>query len=172
SVSAGRGPAVDHVQADATAGCREDLQNGVAPILSVRNDELWPPDHRLVNPGLTVDLGERCTGRAVVSLRVFSDEPDNGTGDGDTPIDAQIAPPDLLLREERSGTGDGRVYLVEATASYAGATSARCTTVVVPKSQTRKDRDGAQAQAQAARAHCGTMPPGFHEATEGVLIGA
>ena len=142
--------------------------------MRVAKKELWPPDHRLVNVGLRVDVGEACCGRAAVSLAVFSDEPADGLGDGDTPIDARIAAPDLYLRQERSGQGDGRVYLIAATATYQGVSSTRCTTVVVPKSNSKRDRDRVQRQACAARDFCGVAggPPGFRLIGSGPLDGA
>jgi hypothetical protein len=117
-------------------------------------------------------VGEACCGRAAVSLAVFSDEPADGLGDGDTPIDARISAPDLYLRQERSGHGDGRVYLIAATATYEGVSSTRCTTVVVPKSQSERDRESAKRQACAARAFCGVAdgPPGFHLVGSGPLV--
>ena len=47
----------------------------------------------------------------------MSDEPDNGPGDGNTDNDIQEADPgtddrNFLLRSERSGNGDGRVYTI------------------------------------------------------------
>ena len=41
---------------------------------------------------------------------VTQDEPVNGLGDGDTGPDAVTLSDGILLRAERSGTGDGRVY--------------------------------------------------------------
>ena len=142
--------------------------------MHVAKKELWPPDHRLVNVGLRVDVGEACCGRAAVSLAVYSDEPADGLGDGDTPVDARIAAPDLYLRQERSGQGDGRVYLIAATATHQGVSSTRCTTVVVPKSNSKRDRDRVKRQACAARAFCGVAggPPGFHLVGSGSLVGA
>ena len=49
---------------------------------------------------------------------VTQDEPTNGLGDGDTPIDATVqvnaatVDDSVLLRSERSGNGNGRVYHV------------------------------------------------------------
>ena len=137
--------------------CRDNVKDGKVPGTSVAKRELWPADHKLVNVGLRIDLGEACCGKAGVTVAVYSDEPADGTGSGDQPIDAVIAAPDLYLREERSGSGNGRVYLIAATATYDGISSTRCTTVVVPKSQRQRDRDSAKRQACAARAYCGLI---------------
>lgn len=62
---------------------------------------------------------------------VASDEPINGTGDGDTAPDWTIgAPRTLSLRAERAGTGDGRVYTITITAKDAANNTATATTAV------------------------------------------
>jgi hypothetical protein len=48
---------------------------------------------------------------------ITQDEPTNGPGDGDTSPDARILGEKVLLRAERSGTGNGRVYRINFTAS-------------------------------------------------------
>ena len=71
---------------------------------------------------------------------VTQDEPVNGLGDGDTSPDAvlqgQGAP--VLLRAERAGSGNGRVYQVEFTAAYQSGESCDGTVrVEVPHSRGR-----------------------------------
>ncbi len=89
---------------------------------------LWPPDHKmalihilgLVNPNndpVTIDYG-------------YQDEPTNGLGDGDTPIDAIISGDSVQLRAERSGNGNGRVYTFAYTVNDGnGGTNYIVTTV-------------------------------------------
>lgn len=81
-------------------------------------DSLWPPQHNLVNVeilGITDPDGD------VLSITVdsvFQDEPTNGLGDGDTSPDASgIGTGIVMVRSERSGTGNGRVYHVNFTAN-------------------------------------------------------
>ena len=88
--------------------------NAAAPSIAL----LWPPDHRMVSiriVGLTDPAGVPPT---ITITTVTSDEPTNSQGDGDTAIDAVIqSNGSVLLRSERSGNGDGRVYTVTYTAT-------------------------------------------------------
>ncbi len=94
---------------------------------------LWPPDHKMalvhilsvVNPNndpVTIDT-------------VTQDEPTNGLGDGDTPIDAIISGDSATVRAERSGNGNGRVYHVCFTVHDPEHDAQGCVTVAVPKSK-------------------------------------
>jgi HYR domain len=90
---------------------------------SVSPDRLWPPNHKLVDIAASVVVADVCNpSPTFVLTSVTSNEPDNGTGDGDTVGDIQDATlntPDVAfkLRAERSGNGSGRVYTVKYTAS-------------------------------------------------------
>lgn len=67
---------------------------------------------------------------------VTQDEPTNGLGDGDTAIDAVIKSDGrVLLRAERSGTGNGRVYRIHFTATNAAGSASGSVKVYVPKSK-------------------------------------
>ncbi|MBI4528657.1 MAG: tandem-95 repeat protein [Deltaproteobacteria bacterium] len=74
--------------------------------------KLWPPDHKLISLGINQVTDPDNDGVVINISRVTQDEPVNGLGDGDTGPDAVIQGNKALLRAERSGTGNGRVYRV------------------------------------------------------------
>jgi hypothetical protein len=103
---------------------------------------LWPPDHKLVPITATITVTDICDPNPTVKLiSITSNEPDNGLGDGDTAGDIQGADfgkddRTFMLRAERSGNGNGRIYTVTYQATDAsGNTTTKTATVIVPKSQ-------------------------------------
>ena len=112
---------------------------------SVAVGTLWSPNNKLTDVGLTVTATDN-SGSATTTVTVYSDEDDGATSD---------ASGMLLLRAERSGTGDGRFYLIKVTATDPyGNTSSTCLTVLVPKSQSAAHVASVQAQASAAQSQC------------------
>ena len=95
---------------------------------------LWPPDHRLVPVHIlgVVDPDQPPYNATITINSITQDEPTNGLGDGDTPIDAIISGDSVLLRAERSGKGDGRVYHVCFTAADPEGSVSGCVDVIVP----------------------------------------
>src|SRR5262245_27683322 len=156
------------------ASCPDSLRSGAFPMASVAQGELWPANHGLVDVGLRVNAGPFCAGVALRRVAIYSNEPDDAIGDGATINDAQLDTPDLYLRAERQGVSDGRVYLIEATVSDSGVTGRACTAVVVPKSQSKKNRDALRAQATAAVLTCEASgpPDSFVPLAEGLLDAA
>ncbi len=77
---------------------------------------LWPPDHKMIQLHI-LGVTDAQSNATITITKVTQDEPTNGLGDGDTPIDAIISGDSVLLRSERSGKGNGRVYWVYFTAS-------------------------------------------------------
>jgi hypothetical protein len=145
---------------------------------SVANSSLWPPNHNLVNVGLTVAATDNCPGQVSIGVQVFSDEGDTApTGEGNFSPDAKdIAPGTLRLRQERNGAADGRVYLVVTSATdTSGNVGFDCCTVVVPHDQSAASVASVNAQAASAQAFCsahsGAPPAGFVPVGGGPVIG-
>ncbi len=108
-----------------------------APVLEVLTDRsiLWPPNHKLVSVAVSTRVVDACVDSTEVKLlSVTSNEPDNGTGDGSTSGDIVISSPTtVLLRAERSGNGDGRIYTISyQAADAAGNTTVSSAQVLVP----------------------------------------
>ena len=103
--------------------------------------KLWPPNHRL-EPifirGFRGDDDDDCHNPTTITiLSVTQDEPIRGLGDGDTGPDAVIIGPVVLLRAERAGNGNGRVYTINFRATNAGGSCNGSVKVTVPKSEGR-----------------------------------
>ncbi len=94
---------------------------------------LWPPNHQMVAVGIT-GVSDPDNNATITITGVTQDEPTNGLGDGDTAIDAVIDGGTVLLRAERSGKGDGRVYRISFTASDLEGSASGTVKVCVPHS--------------------------------------
>ena len=92
------------------------------------------PNHKMFHVFADYSASD-VSGAPVCALAVTSNEPINGTGDGDTAPDWLILDAHhLQLRAERAGSGSGRVYTITATCTDAfGNATAAATTVAVPK---------------------------------------
>jgi hypothetical protein len=103
--------------------------------VSVSQASLWPPDHRMVDITVTYNASDNCSAAACV-LTVSSNQPVNGTGDGDTSPDWEIVDAHhVRLRAERAD-GGRRIYTVTVTCTDgAGNSTVKQTTVVVPANQ-------------------------------------
>jgi predicted extracellular nuclease len=96
---------------------------------------LWPPNHKYRVVNATVQASDNADPAPIVSLvSVTSDEPDDGEDDGNTVNDIVIQGDySFLLRAERSGVGDGRVYTITYQAIDAcGNVTLANATVIVP----------------------------------------
>jgi hypothetical protein len=123
---------------------------------SVVDPLLWPPNHRLVNVGLSVDVQPP---DATVQVQVYANDNANSSDAAD------IAPDTLRLRAERQGNASGRVYLIVVTATSGGQTAFDVCAVVVPHDQSPGSIARVQAEAAAAEAYYRefqTAPPGYN----------
>jgi predicted extracellular nuclease len=114
-----------------------DVCDEIAPTLevSVSPEMLWPPNHKYVDVLATVVVLDNFDPSPTLELvSVTSNEPDNGLGDGDTPEDIVIIDDfTFLLRAERAGTGEDRVYTITYQAIDAcGNSTMVSVTVTVP----------------------------------------
>ena len=77
-------------------------------------DELWPPNHKMVDVAIVADVTDLCQEPECWIDRVESNERINGKGDGNTEPDWDIVGNSLMvrLRAERSGRNAGRTYTI------------------------------------------------------------
>jgi uncharacterized repeat protein (TIGR01451 family) len=115
----------------ATASNPSPLISAVSTSLT----ELWPANHQMIDITLDYSVTDNC-GTLTNTVSVTSNEPVNGTGDGNTAPDWEIIDGNRIrLRAERAGNGIGRVYTIVVTShDSAGNSSSRSATVQVLKS--------------------------------------
>jgi hypothetical protein len=102
-----------------------DTTPPVIASVTVSPGNLWPPNHQMVNATVTViasDLVDPAPMSHIIA--VSSNQPINGTGDGDTAPDWSITGPlTLQLRAERAG-GAVRIYTITIATSDASGNTA------------------------------------------------
>ncbi|HEX3230784.1 MAG TPA: beta-propeller fold lactonase family protein [Pyrinomonadaceae bacterium] len=88
-----------------------------APIINralATPESLWPPNHKMVDVTVNYTVTDPCPNTCV--LTVSSNEPINGTGDGDTAPDWEVIDAHhVRLRAERAGNSNGRIYSIDIT---------------------------------------------------------
>ncbi|MDQ0920837.1 hypothetical protein QFZ78_007097 [Paenibacillus sp. V4I5] len=106
---------------------------------------LWPANHQMITVSASVYANDSHSGIASILLTsITSNESDNGSGDGNSSTDIQGAEignldTEFMLRAERSGKGNGRIYTITYTAfDQAGNRTSASSTVTVPHDQTGK----------------------------------
>ena len=85
---------------------------------------LWPANHKMVDIVIEANASDNSGLPITLSASISSNEPINGTGDGDHApdwtepvIDQENGIITFQLRAERSGKGSGRVYTITVTAT-------------------------------------------------------
>jgi uncharacterized repeat protein (TIGR01451 family) len=108
---------------------------------SVDKPVLWPPNHKLVNVTVNYNVTDNCPLSAnSCTLSVKSNEPINGTGNGDTSPDWIILDAHhVQLRAERAGNGNGRIYTITTNCTDSGGnSSSQSVGVSVPHDRGRR----------------------------------
>lgn len=94
---------------------------------------LWPPNHKMVAVGIVGVTDPQDDQVGITVTGITQDEPVNGTGDGDSSPDGSLNGGTALVRSERAGSGNGRVYRIQFTADDGrGGTCAGSVSVGVP----------------------------------------
>jgi len=108
--------------------------------VSVSPARFSSPNHKLITVKAALATADTCDANPAIRLvSITSSEPDNGLGDGDQPRDIQGAAfgtddREFQLRNERAGSGRGRIYSITYSATDAsGNETLRQTTVTVPQ---------------------------------------
>lgn len=105
---------------------------------------LWPPSHGMVKVSI-VGVVDTENNDTIQITGVTQDEPTNGTEDGDTAVDAVInSDGTVLLRAERAGNGNGRVYHIHFTASDFEGSASGVLDVTVPLDRNTAAIDGGE----------------------------
>jgi hypothetical protein len=133
--------ATDSSGLTATATFDVTVEDTTAPVIErlvASPSSIWPPNHRMVAVHLAVQVAEAVDAAHVTRIvSVSSNEPADGTGDGNTAPD-WVVTGDLSvnLRAERSGGGSGRVYTITVESRDAsGNASTRTVGVLVAQDQ-------------------------------------
>jgi uncharacterized repeat protein (TIGR01451 family) len=155
-----------------------------APVVnaSVALGLLPQNDHELMNVGLAASATDGvCPAPTNFVVQVFGDEDDQTPTDSKgtvfSPDAKDIAVATLRLRQERTDSGDGRVYLIVVKATdSAGGTGFATATAGVPKSSSPANVASVNTQAAAAKAfsdsHQGAAPAGYFVIGDGPIIGS
>ena len=107
------------------------------PVLSglaVNPAVLWPVNHKMVNAALSYGITATCDAQPKRTIAITSNQPANGTGDGNTATDWNVVDSNnIQLRSERSGNLGDRIYTITLTVvDSAGSKSSGSATVTVP----------------------------------------
>jgi hypothetical protein len=123
------------------------ITDGTAPTLSpvAVPAILWPPNHKMVDVTIYTNASDNSGGPVTLNADIYSSEPPETDGDGNTVpdytdplIDQATGEITLQLRSERSGKGDGRTYTVLITATdESGNSSCAEVKILAPHDKSR-----------------------------------
>jgi HYR domain len=128
--------ATDNMGNSASVSFDVTVVDTTPPDVSVlaTEDSLWPPNHKMVDVGFSYEVTDVCDAGMDISLTATSDEPAAtapNAGGGKHAPDAEITDDErVLTRAERSENGDGRVYVITATATDVAGNSGSASAVV------------------------------------------
>jgi len=117
----------------ATIHWNVDAQGPTLSAVTATPASLWPPNHTMRDVVVAYTATDGCGNAGITNtLSVTSNEPINGTGDGDTSPDWEIVDAThVRLRAERAGTGNGRIYTITLTSKDGCGNSSTATVPVV-----------------------------------------
>ena len=137
------------------------------PVITTTSYTIWPPNHEywwLTSPMFATSVTDDCDNSPVVVITsVWSDEVEDaiGNGDGATYDDILIGGvcESVILRAERQGGGNGRVYTIEIKATDASGNSSTATaTVSVPHNSTGSAVDDGALAGYTVNGPCSAAP--------------
>jgi len=103
-----------------------EIVDNTTPTLepAANTSSLWPPNHKMIDIVIEANASDNSGLPVTLSAVISSNEPVNGSGDGDMSpdwtepvIDRENGIITFKLRAERSGNGNGRVYTITITAT-------------------------------------------------------
>jgi hypothetical protein len=107
--------AMDSTGNTSTCSFTVNVEAGAPAVITGANatpSVLWPPNHKWVDVGVSLDVESSCGGEPDCEIvSVSSNESDSGSGDT-SPDWVITGDHTLKLRAERSGNGGGRVYTI------------------------------------------------------------
>jgi hypothetical protein len=112
----------------------KDVEPPVLKNVNVSTKILWPPNHKMKDIKVDYTATDNCPGIITSKLSVSSNQPLNGTGDGNTESDWTIVDEhNVQLRAERAGNGGCRIYSIKITSTdQHGNSRDSIVTVIVP----------------------------------------
>jgi hypothetical protein len=103
-----------------TATTTVDPTPPIVSGLSADPSSLWPKNHKMRDVTINYTATDGCAGVNCLITNITSNEPINGTGDGDTSPDWEFVDAHhVRLRAESAGGSNGRIYTITVTCTDA-----------------------------------------------------